>query len=150
MTKGVRSTSTLVSMPIPPYKTMLGTCDYPKIAFFAHFRQILKHGCATREARCRSPQSSFSLKLWVIVVHTHRYHAPKFQANPKHHDGRMIFPHFAPAAACLLAAAAKRGRSTLDTKKGYKTKSGSTSSVTLVLTPTLALPLALAPTLGSG
>ena len=39
--------------------------------------------------------------------------------------------------ACLLAAAAaaaKPGRSTLDTKKGYKTKIGSTSSVTLALT----------------
>ena len=47
-------------------------------------------------------------------------------------------------AACLLlaaAAAAKPGRSTLDTKKGYKTKTGSTSSVTLTLT--LALTLAL-------
>ena len=42
-------------------------------------------------------------------------------------------------ACCLLdaaaaAAAAKLGRSTLDTKKGYKTKTGSTSSVTLTLT----------------
>ena len=36
-------------------------------------------------------------------------------------------------ACCLLlaaAAAAKPSRSTLDTKKGYKTKTGSTSSVT--------------------
>ena len=62
--------------------------------------------------------------------------------------------------ACLLLAAAKPGRSTLDTKKGYKTKTGSTSSVTLTLTLaltltvtltlTLALPLALALTLDSG
>ena len=40
------------------------------------------------------------------------------------------------ACCCLLllaAAAAKPGRSTLDTKKGYKTKTGSTSSVTLTL-----------------
>ena len=44
-------------------------------------------------------------------------------------------------ACCLLLLAAKPGRSTLDTKKGYKTKTGSTSSVTLTLTlaPTLAL-----------
>ena len=101
----------------------------------------------TREARCRSPPSSFSLKLCVIVLHTHRYHAPKFQPNPKHHDGVLIFSHFARAAACLLAccllaacclllAAAKPGRSTLDTKKGYKTKTGSTSSVTLTLIKT--------------
>ena len=34
--------------------------------------------------------------------------------------------------ACLLLAT-KPGRSTLDTKKGYKTKTGSTSSVTLTL-----------------
>ena len=44
-------------------------------------------------------------------------------------------------AACLLACllAAKLGRSTLHTKKGYKTKTGSTSSVTLTLG--LSLPL---------
>ena len=48
------------------------------------------------------------------------------------------FKGFARAAACLLAAAAaaKPGRSTLDTKKGYKTKTGSTSSVTLTLIKT--------------
>ena len=49
-----------------------------------------------------------------------------------------MFTHFARAAACCLlllaAAAAKPGRSTLDTKKGYKTKTGSTSSVTLIKT----------------
>ena len=70
----------------------------------------------------------------MIVLHTHRYHAAKFQPTPKHHDGILIFPHFARAAcsllACCLLAAAKPGRSTLDTKKGYKTKTGSTSSVT--------------------
>ena len=38
--------------------------------------------------------------------------------------------------ACLLAAAAKPGRSTLDPKKGYKTKTSSTSSVTLSLIKT--------------
>ena len=87
----------------------------------------------------------------MIVLHTHRYHAPKFQPNPKHHDGVLIFSHFARAAACLLAccllaacclllAAAKPGRSTLDTKKGYKTKTGSTSSVTLAITLALTPP----------
>ena len=51
-------------------------------------------------------------------------------------------------AACLLAAtAAKPGRSTLDTKKGYKTKAGSTSSVTLTLALILVLSLAIALTL---
>ena len=43
----------------------------------------------------------------------------------------MIFPHFARAWCLLLA---KPVRSTLDTKEGYKTKTGSTSSVTLALT----------------
>ena len=108
----------------------------PKMAVFGPKLQFLKLRSATREARCLSPPSSFSLKLCVIVLHTHRYHPPKFHPNPKHHDGVLIFTHFA-RAACLLAAAvaaAKPGRSTLDTKKGYKTKTGSTSSVTLTLT----------------
>ena len=44
---------------------------------------------------------------------------------------------FFPISRVLLAAAAaKPGRSTLDPKKGYKTKTGSTSSVTLTLTLT--------------
>ena len=71
----------------------------------------------------------------------------------------MIFPHFARACfllacmlacllACLLAAClllvaccllAKPSGSTLDTKEGYKTKIGSTSSVTLTLTITLTV-----------
>ena len=126
----------------------------PKMAVFGPKLQFLKLRSATCESRSRPPPLSFLLKLCVIVLHTHRYHAPKFQPNPKHHDGVLIFTHFARAAcclllaACLLAAAAKPGRSTLDTKKGYKTKTGSTSSVTLILT--LALPLALALTLGLG
>ena len=40
----------------------------------------------------------------------------------------MIFAHF--ARACLLLAV---GRSTVDTKEFSKTKTGSTSSVTLIL-----------------
>ena len=93
--------------------------------------------------RFRPPPLSFLLNLCVIVLHTHRYHPPKFQPNQKHDNGDLIFTHFARVAACLLAAAvaaaavAKPGRSTLDTKKGYKTKTGSTSSVTLARTLTL-------------
>ena len=120
------------------------------MAVFGPKLQFLKLRSATCESRSRPPPLSFSLKLCVIVLHTHRYHPPKFHPNPKHQDGDLIFTHFARAVACLLAclllAAAKPGRSTLDTKKGYKTKTGSTSSVTL----TLALPLALALTRGSG
>ena len=119
----------------------------PKMAVFGPKLQLLKLRSATCESRSRPPPLSFSLKLCVIVLHTHRYHPPKFHPNLKHHDGVLIFTHFAraacllAAAACLLAAAAaaaaaKPGRSTLDTKKGYKTKTGSTSSVTLALIKT--------------
>ena len=108
----------------------------PKMAVFGPELQFLKLRSATCEPRSRAPLSSFLLKLCVIVLHTHRYHPPKFHVNLKHHDGVLIFSHFARAACCLLAAVAapKPGRSTLDTKKGYKTKTGSTSSVTLALT----------------
>ena len=111
----------------------------PKMAVFGPKLQFLKLRSTTCASRSRPPPLSFSLKLCVIVLHTHRYHPPNFQPNPKHHDGGLIFTHFA-RAACLLAAAAaaaKPGKSTLDTKKGYKTKTGSTSSVTLTLTLTL-------------
>ena len=104
----------------------------PKMAVFGPKLQFLKLRSATCESRSRPPPLSFLLKLCVIVLHTHRYHPPKFQPNLKHHDGVLIFPHFARAAPCCLLAAAKPGRSTLDTKKGYNTKTGSTSSVTLI------------------
>ena len=101
---------------------------------------FLKPRSATCKSRSRPPPLSFLLKLCVMVLHTHRYHPPKFHPNLNPHDGVVIFSHFARAACllacCLLACllAAKPGRSTLDTKKGYKTKTGSTSSVTLTLT----------------
>ena len=59
---------------------------------------------ATCESRSRPPPLGFLLKLCVIVLHTHRYHPPKFQLNPKDHDGILIFSHFARAAAacCYL------------------------------------------------
>ena len=116
----------------------------PKMAVFGPKLQFLKLRSATCESCSRPPTLSISLKLCVIVLHTHRYHAPKFQPNPKHHNGVLIFAHFVRAAACLLlaavaaAAAKKPSRPTLDTKKGYKTKTGSTSSVTLTLILTLA------------
>ena len=118
----------------------------PKMAVFGPKLQFLKLRSATCESRSRPPPFSFLLKLCVIVLHTHRYHPPKFHPNVKHHDRVLIFTHFARAACCLLlaaaaAAAAKPGRSTLDTKKDYKTKTGSTSSMTLTLPLTLALAL---------
>ena len=115
----------------------------PKMTVFGPKLQFLKLRSATCESRSRPPPLSFLLKLCVIVLHTHRYHPPKFEPNLKHHDGVLIFPRFTRAACllacCLLLAcllAAKPGRSTLDTKKGYKTKIGSTSSVTLTLIKT--------------
>ena len=57
--------------------------------------------------------------------------------NPKHHNAAVIFSHFA-CACCLLAACllllAKPVRSTLDTKKVFRTKCGCTNLVTLALT----------------
>ena len=118
------------------------------MAVFGPKLQFLKLRSATCKSRSRPPPLSFLLKLCVIVLHTHRYHPPKFRLNLKCHDGVLIFTHFTvlllAACCCLLllaAAAAKPGRSTLDTKKGYKTKTGSTSSVTLALTLALALTL---------
>ena len=113
------------------------------MAVFGPKLQFLKLRSATCDTRSRPPRLSFWLILCVVVPHTHRYHPPKFHPNLKHHDGFLIFSHFVDAACCLLLllAAAKAGRSTLDTKKGYKTKTGSTSSVTLTLT--LGLTLAL-------
>ena len=114
----------------------------PKMDVFGPKLQFLKLRSATCESHSRPPPLSFLLKLCVIVIHTHRYHPSKFHPNLKHHDGFLIFPHFARAACllacCLLACllAAKPGRSTLDTKKGYETKTGSTSSVTRALTLT--------------
>ena len=149
MMKGVYLSFTLVPMHMDPFTHILGTQTAQKKAFSRPFLTDFETEVRHLRNPCWSPRSSFSLKICVIVLHTHRYHAPKFQPNTKHHNGVLIFPHFARAAACLLlaccllATAAKPGRSTLDTKKGYKTKTGFTSSVTLVLTPTLALALAL-------
>ena len=82
----------------------------PKMAVFGPKLQFLKLRSATCKSHSRPPPLSFLLKLCVIVLHTHRYHPPKFQPNPNPHDGDLIFPHFARAAACclllLLAAAA--------------------------------------------
>ena len=110
----------------------------PKMAVFGPKLQFLKLRSATCESRSRPPPASFSLKLCVFVLHTHRYHPPKilpkFEAPRRSSD---FFPFRGCCClllACLLAPAAKPGRSTLDTKKGYKTKTRSTSSVTLTLT----------------
>ena len=76
----------------------------PKMAVFGPKLQFLKLRSATCESRSRPPPLSFSLKLCVIVLHTHRYHAPKFQPNPKHHDGGLIFPISRVLLACCLLA----------------------------------------------
>ena len=76
----------------------------PKMAVFGPKLQFLKLRSATCESRSWPPPSSFSLKLCVIVLHTHRYHPPKFHLNLEYHDGVLIFTHFARAACLLLAA----------------------------------------------
>ena len=77
----------------------------PKMTVFGPKLQFLKLRSATCESRSRPPLLSFLLKFCVIVLHTHRYHPPKFHLNLKHHDGALIFTHLARAAACLLLAA---------------------------------------------
>ena len=149
--KGVCLSSTLVPMQMDPSMDILGTQTAQKMAILGHFRRILKQRSATCESRSRPPPLSFLLKLCVIVLHTRRYHPPKFHPKLKHHDGVLIFAGFARAACCCCccllllllaaAAAAKPGRSTLDTKEGYKTKTGSTSSVTLTLPITPSNPV---------
>ena len=75
----------------------------PKMAVFGPKLQFLKLRSATCESRSWPPPLSFLLKLCVIVLHTHRYHPPEFHPNLKHHDGVVIFSHFARAACLLLA-----------------------------------------------
>ena len=75
----------------------------PKMAVLGPKLHFLKPRSATCESCSRPPPLSFLLKLCVIVLHTHRYHPPKFHPNRKHHDGVLIFSHFARAACCLLA-----------------------------------------------
>ena len=76
----------------------------PKMAVFGPKLQFWNMRSATCESRSRPPPLSFLLKLYVIVFHTHRCHPPKFHPNLKHHNGSLIFTHFARAACLLLAA----------------------------------------------
>ena len=75
-------------------------CFGPKMAVFGPKLQFLKLRSATCDSRSRPPPLSFLLKLCVIVLHTHRYHPPKFHPNLKHHEGDLIFAGFARAACC--------------------------------------------------
>ena len=75
----------------------------PKMAVFGPKLQFLKLRSATCDIRSWPPPLSFLLKRCVIVLHSHRYHPPKFHLNLKHHDGVLIFIHFARAVACLIA-----------------------------------------------
>ena len=75
----------------------------PKMAVFGPKLHFLKLRSATCKSCCWLPILTVALKLRVIVLHTHRYHAPKFQLNPKQHHGVLIFPHFARASCLLLA-----------------------------------------------
>ena len=72
------------------------------MAVFGPEVQFLKVRFATCKSRSRPPLLSSLLKPFVIVLHTHRYHPPKFHPNRKHHKGVLIFTQFAGAAACCL------------------------------------------------
>ena len=82
---------------------VLNVFQGPKMAVCGPKLQFLKLRSATCESRSRPPPLSLLLKLCVIVLHTHRYHPPKFHPNLKHHDGVRNFSHFAHAACLLLA-----------------------------------------------
>ena len=109
------------------------------MAVFGAKLQLLKPRSATCESCSWLPPLSFWLILRAVVAHTHRYHPSKSPVESGAPRRRSDFYPF--RACCLLlaaaaAAAAKPGRSTLDPKKGYKVKTGSTSSVTPTL-PTI-------------
>ena len=96
-----------VSLRLAVLNVFPGFCG-PKMAVFGPKLQILKLRSANCKSRFLPPALSFLLKLCLIVLHTHRYHAPKFQQNMMPQEGVLIFTPFARAAACcllLLAAA---------------------------------------------
>ena len=74
----------------------------PKMAVFGPKLQFLKLRSATCESRSRPPPLSFSPKLCVIVLHTHRYHPPKFQPSKAPRRSSDFFPF--RACCCLLLA----------------------------------------------
>ena len=74
----------------------------PKMALFGPKLQFLNVRSTTCDNRSWPPPLSFSLKLCVIVLHTHRNRQGKFHPNMKPHDGCLIFAHFARGATCCL------------------------------------------------
>ena len=88
----------IVSLRLAVLNVFQAFCG-PKMAVFGPKLQLLKLRSATCESRSRPPLLSFSLNICLIVLHTHRYHAPKFQPNPTHHDGDLIF------ISCVLPTA---------------------------------------------
>ena len=78
----------------------------PKMAVFGPKVQFLKLRSATCESRSRPPPLSFLLNLCVIVLHTHRYHPPKFHLNVKQDENKTDFYPFRACCCLLLAAAA--------------------------------------------
>ena len=79
----------------------------PKMAVLGPKLQLLKLRSATCQSRFGPPPLSFSLKLCVIVLHTHRYHPPKFSHKseaPQRKSGFSPFRACCCLPACLLAA----------------------------------------------
>ena len=98
-----KSSRTTVSLRLAVLNVFRGFFG-PKMAVFGPKLQFLTLPSATCESRSRSPPLSFLLKLCVIVLHTHRYHSPKLHPNMKHHDGILIFTHFARVVACCCCS----------------------------------------------
>ena len=94
-----------VSLRLAVLNVFHGFCG-PKKDVFGPNLQFLQMRFVTCESTSRPPPLSFSLKLCVIVLHTQRYHPPKFHPNMKLLDGVVISSHFSRAAACCLLATA--------------------------------------------
>ena len=70
------------------------------------------------ESGCCPPTFCFLLQRCVFFLPTHRYHAPTFQRNLKHHHRLLIFEHFAGAANRMQPPAPARGGSPAQTFTG--------------------------------
>ena len=109
--KGAYSSSRLVSMQMDPCMDILGTQTAQNGAFFGHFCQISKP---------RSPIGTINQNFGKI--------------QSKFCPPRMCLLVAAAACCCCLLAVVACLLAKLGRKQGYKTKTGSTSSVTPTLT----------------
>ena len=70
---------------------------------YANGRNILELDTQPKFGRASDARSAFERNTRrKINPHTHMYHPPKFQLNPKNHDKVVIFAHLACAWLLLL------------------------------------------------